>query len=250
MAAELVLRGEGGLRGMLAPLKAHVIDAQSLDADLMRVLQGMWSEVCAQAGTRLCTSLQPELDGLLRGALWYLSMWRCSATLGQQMQNLHCVAANSAHLPEARARSGAALELATPSLKASGLPAAVVPRDRRLLFGLLTVLLPWAWSRASRAMADPDHPERLRWSGPEPAGPDPDPVPDPNRDPNRDREPNPTPAPAPDPDRDPGHSNLTRWRLMRRLEGAVQVRVRVRDGVGVRRVRVRVRGSLNPSPSP
>ena len=47
-------------------------------------------------------------------------------------------------------------------LKASGLPAAVVPRDRRLLFGLLTVLLPWAWSRASRAMADPDHPERLR----------------------------------------------------------------------------------------
>ena len=96
MAAELVLRGEGGLRGMLAPLKAHVIDAQSLDADLMRVLQGMWSEVCAQAGTRLCTSLQPELDGLLRGALWYLSMWRCSATLGQQMQNLHCVAANSA----------------------------------------------------------------------------------------------------------------------------------------------------------
>ena len=38
------LRGEGGLRGMLAPLKAHVIDAQSLDADLMRVLQGMWSE--------------------------------------------------------------------------------------------------------------------------------------------------------------------------------------------------------------
>ena len=94
---------------MLAPLKAHVIDAQSLDADLMRVLQGMWSEVCAQAGTRFCTSLQPELDGLLRGALWYLSMWRCSATLGQQMQNLHCVAANSAHLPEARARSGAAL---------------------------------------------------------------------------------------------------------------------------------------------
>ena len=169
------LRGEGGLRGMLAPLKAHVIDAQSLDADLMRVLQGMWSEVCAQAGTRFCTSLQPELDGLLRGALWYLSMWRCSATLGQQMQNLHCVAASSAHLPEARARSGAALDLATPSLKASGLPAAVVPRDRRLLFGLLTVLLPWAWSRASRAMADPEHPERPRW-----------------------------------------------WRLMRRLEGAVQ----------------------------
>lgn len=154
---------ERGLRGMLAPLKAHVIDAQSLDADLMRVLQGMWSEVYAQAGTRLSTSLQPELDGLLRGALWYLSMWRCSATLGQQMQNLHCVAANSAHLPEARTRSGAALELATPSLKASDLPAAVVPRDRRLLFGLLTVLLPWAWSRASRAMADPDHPERLRW---------------------------------------------------------------------------------------
>ena len=102
-------------------------------------------------------------------------MWRCSATLGQQMQNLHCVAANSVHLPEALKRSGAALELPTPSLKASGLPAAVVPRNRRLLFGLLTVLLPWAWSRASRAMADPDHPERLRW-----------------------------------------------WRLMRRIEGAVQ----------------------------
>ena len=124
---------------MLAPLKVHVIDAQSLDADLMRMLQGMWSEVCAQAGTRFCSSLQPELDGLLRGALWYLSMWRCSATLGQQMQNLHCVAANSVHLPEALKRSGAALELPTPSLKASGLPAAVVPRTRRLLFGLLTV---------------------------------------------------------------------------------------------------------------
>ena len=160
---------------MLAPLKVHVIDAQSLDADLIRMLQGMWSDVCAQAGTRFCTSLQPELDGLLRGALWYLSMWRCSATLGQQMQNLHCVAANSVHLPEALRHSGAALELPSPSLKASALPAAVVPRNRRLLFGLLTVLLPWAWSRASRAMASPDHPERLRW-----------------------------------------------WRLMRRVEGAVQ----------------------------
>ena len=104
---------------MVAPLKVHVIDAQSLDADLMRMLQGMWSEVCAQAGTRFSTALQPELDGLLRGALWYLSMWRCSATLGQQMQNLHCVAANSVHLPEALLRSGPALELPTPSLKAS-----------------------------------------------------------------------------------------------------------------------------------
>ena len=148
---------------MAQPRRAHALDAHALDADLVRVLQGMWDGVCGHAGTETVDKLRPELEASLRGVLWYLSTWRGSASLGQQMQNLHCVAATSPLLPATLQRAGTTLPLASVDIRANAVPKAVMPRRTRLLFGLLTVLLPWAWSRASRAMSSPDHPERMRW---------------------------------------------------------------------------------------
>ena len=52
--------------------RCHALDAHSLDADLVRVLQGMWDGVCGHAGTDSVDKLRPELEASLRGAVYCL----------------------------------------------------------------------------------------------------------------------------------------------------------------------------------
>ena len=58
---------------------------------------------------------------------------------------------------------GAALDTQTAAAAATFGAAEGGGARQRLLYGLLTVVLPWAWARAGRWTAASEHPERLRW---------------------------------------------------------------------------------------
>ena len=123
-------------------LKVHALDALALDAELVGLLSSAWAGVCRHAGEGIAARMQPELQALLRGALWYLSIWRArSCTPGQAVQNLQWITSEAF----------ANLRTRGPLLESSDLLQEAVPRWRRLGYGLLVVILPWAWARAVRA---------------------------------------------------------------------------------------------------
>ena len=150
-----------------------VLDALALDAELESILLTRAQHVCSHLGGRVSGAVQPELTALLRGALWCLSTSSSTAagdaTAGQALLGLR-----QAELPAGCAETGAALELRPTSrgtaLALAGASAATASsgsssaRRASILYGVLMVLVPWAWARLSQLATDPERPELLRWA--------------------------------------------------------------------------------------
>jgi len=134
-----------------------VLDALQLDEELEALLYARCEAVCRHAGGKVVNRFEPELRAVLRAALWYLSTVSGEATPAQQLLNMHRVA--GAALPRALLQRGPALEPANSEVY--GRTLLRVPRRSSVIYGVLTVLLPWAWARISQLGID--HPERLRW---------------------------------------------------------------------------------------
>ena len=130
----------------VAPARVHCLDAQAIDHELGDLLEEQFSLALGRFSGRLASNFQPELQALVRFALWLLGALR-GATPGQTLQNLHTAA--GAAVPAALHVAGAALEPPGRRPRLAG----AVPRGRRLLHGLLVVLLPWAWARAHGLLA-------------------------------------------------------------------------------------------------
>lgn len=130
----------------VAPARVHCLDAQAIDHELGDLLEEQFSLALGRFSGRLASNFQPELQALVRFALWLLGALR-GATPGQALQNLHTAA--GAAVPAALHVAGASLEPPGRRPRLAG----AVPRGRRLLHGLLVVLLPWAWARAHGLLA-------------------------------------------------------------------------------------------------
>ena len=161
--------------------RAHALDAVTLDAELEKLLLSRAQGVTWYLGTRLSGLVQPELKALLRAALWYLSSFSGNeaATAGQALLGLHQAAGSAGvgGLP-----SGPALELVGPrrtrpstprasALTAMGAAASALPhrpraasRSRIILYGVLVVLVPWAWTRLSQLITDSQRFDGARWA--------------------------------------------------------------------------------------
>ena len=125
-----------------AGMTAAVLDSMSLDGEIESLLVTRWQQVCAHAGERLSSRLQPELLAALRLTLLYLSWHGDDASPAQALLRLR----------RARQRSSAADSrgFAVGGLAPTPRP---VPAKRMLLYGCLIVLVPWAWTRISQRLA-------------------------------------------------------------------------------------------------
>ena len=140
----------------MAASSSQVLDALQLDEELESLLYARCESIFAHCGG-LANLIQPELRALLRGALWYLSTQEGEVSPGQMLLNLHRTTGSA--VPSELQRRGPVIER---SVKPTA-PQLRVARTRSVLYGMLVVLVPWAWSRLSQMAADPEHPERMRW---------------------------------------------------------------------------------------
>lgn len=133
-------------------MRALPLDATLLNMELETLLLARWQQVCGSAGG----FMDPKVS--LRAALLYLASLSGDAAPGEALLRLHRTAAP---LEDA----GTALELPlAPS--AARRRRGTLSASRRLVYGCLVVLLPWAWARLSKHLAASDareHPQHPRW---------------------------------------------------------------------------------------
>lgn len=107
-------------------LRVSQLDAESLDTELVQLLQEPITKALSVVNSALKSKFDPELALIIQLALYKLSVWDSGATYGAKLQDLRYRVAS------------------TPGtvLAASGLP-----RNRLLIHGFLTVLIPYIHAR-------------------------------------------------------------------------------------------------------
>ncbi|KAJ1628235.1 Pex12 amino terminal region-domain-containing protein [Pavlovales sp. CCMP2436] len=127
------------------PCATHQLDAQQLDADLMRALGAQWKRVFTHMSRTVADAIEPEREALLRLLIWCLTFrGRNVRTPGQALQNLRLVSARDEVAQPRRAARQQLLSRAA------------------VLELLLAVLAPWVIDRL-RA-----HASARRWAEAEP----------------------------------------------------------------------------------
>jgi len=128
----------------MAALRAHSLDACTLDRELTALLSAYAERAASHFGAAACELVRPELRALLATAMWALSAGSEGQSPGQALQGLRVAARHASAY-------GPAIHLPP---TASGRPASdtPLPRSRRLGLLLVGVLLPYLWARLGRML--------------------------------------------------------------------------------------------------
>ncbi|KAF9651226.1 hypothetical protein BDM02DRAFT_3110939 [Thelephora ganbajun] len=107
-------------------LRVSQLDAESLDAELVQLLREPIAKALSVVNSSLKSRFDPELALIIQLTLYKLSVWDSGATYGAKLQDLR---------------------YRVPSTSGTVLTASGLPRDRLLLHGFLTVLVPYVHTR-------------------------------------------------------------------------------------------------------
>ncbi|KJA30163.1 hypothetical protein HYPSUDRAFT_32263 [Hypholoma sublateritium FD-334 SS-4] len=102
------------------------LDAELLDKELAQLIQEPINKALSLLNTALRARFEPELNLFIQLTLYKLSVWNTGATYGAKLQDLRYSA---------------------PQSSSSGLAPSGLPRNRLLLHGTLTLILPYLHNR-------------------------------------------------------------------------------------------------------
>jgi hypothetical protein len=139
----------------MAAARASALDALTLDAEIEALLFGRWQHACGHIGGHLGARVQPEARAILRTVILYLSSCADNAGPGQALLRLR--RAYYAASASGRRAVGPLIAVTPPEVGAQR-----ASRSRTLLYGCLTILLPWVWTRLSQLASRCDDATR-RW---------------------------------------------------------------------------------------
>mmetsp|Transcript_15016 Transcript_15016/g.32525 ORF Transcript_15016/g.32525 Transcript_15016/m.32525 type:complete len:392 (-) Transcript_15016:542-1717(-) len=123
----------------LKVLRSSQADAARLDDELIVLLHEQFMRLFSYFKPGDVAALEPELNGVLMLLIFAFTVWRGKATPGSQLLNL-------------RYRNEYAMQQQPPQACGStGVEGPALGLTQRVMFGLGYVLLPWVWSRVSRA---------------------------------------------------------------------------------------------------
>jgi hypothetical protein len=126
-------------------LRSSQVDAARLDTELTLMLGEQFAAVFKFFNAGRVARFEPELNALLRGLIFSLSVWQGRATPGSELMNLRYRNERSA----AAATGGK-----------SGVQGPGLSQQQKVLFGLGFVALPYAWSRLQRYAVQQEWGER------------------------------------------------------------------------------------------
>jgi len=125
-------------------IRVSLLDAESLDNELVQLLQDPLNKALATVNSSLKSRFDPELTLIIQLTLYKLSVWNAGATYGAKLQDLR---------------------YRVPRISGQALTSSGLPRNTILLHGAITVLFPYIYARLrSHALSNawPDAPSSDR----------------------------------------------------------------------------------------
>jgi len=107
-------------------IRVSQLDAESLDTDLVQLLQDPLNKALATVNSSLKSRFDPELTLIIQLTLYKLSVWNIGATYGAKLQDLR---------------------YRVPAVSGQVLTPSGLPRNRLILHGTITILIPYFYSR-------------------------------------------------------------------------------------------------------